>query len=172
MNIEKVNQLSEADCFKWFQQTCAAQNWCRKMVAARPYTDESHLIQQAKVSWQQCSTKDFLQAFEAHPMIGDVDSLREKFASTKTVAAGEQSGAQQADEATLQALHQLNHEYRDKHGFIFIVFATGKSAQQMLVILQQRLPNDTDTEIKLAAAEQLKITVLRINKQLQTETTL
>ncbi|BDX06429.1 2-oxo-4-hydroxy-4-carboxy-5-ureidoimidazoline decarboxylase [Planctobacterium marinum] len=172
MTLEELNQLEETACIKWFEQTCAVQIWCQKMTSARPFQSASQISTYAELFWQQCRDKDYLQAFEAHPMIGNVDTLREKFADTKNTAASEQAGAQAADEQTLQLLHQLNHEYLNKHGFIFIVFATGKSAAQMLEILQQRLPNDTETEIKLAAAEQLKITLLRINKQLQTEGTL
>jgi 2-oxo-4-hydroxy-4-carboxy-5-ureidoimidazoline decarboxylase len=100
-------------------------------------------------------------------MIGDVNSLREKFKSTKTMASNEQSGAQLASEETLQQLHKLNHAYLNKHGFIFIIFATGKSAEEMLAALKSRIDNDTETEIENAAAEQIKITLLRINKNLQ-----
>lgn len=101
-------------------------------------------------------------------MIGDVDSLRKKYASTKAMASGEQSGATGADEETLGELARLNHAYREKFGFIFIVFATGKSALEMLDILKGRIGNDRATEIRNAAAEQLKISFLRIDKLLGT----
>ena len=99
-------------------------------------------------------------------MIGDVDSLRAKYASTKNLASNEQQGAAQADEATLVELSALNHQYLAKHGFIFIICATGLSAQTMLTALKQRYANDTPSEISLAAIEQLKITLLRLNKGL------
>ncbi len=169
MTLQQLNQLNIDDCINWFEQTCAAQSWCQKMTQARPFLGLSELQTKAEFFWQQCSHQDYLQAFEAHPMIGDVNSLREKYASTKGIASNEQSGAQSASEETLQSLHRLNQQYLEKHGFIFIVFATGKSAGEMLQILEERLPNDTETEIQLAAAEQLKITLLRINKQLQME---
>ena len=79
-------------------------------------------------------------------------------------AAGEQSSVQQADEATLQRLAAGNTDYENKFGFIFIICATGKSASEMLAALQQRLPNDRSEELKLAAAEQAKITALRLKK--------
>ena len=103
-------------------------------------------------------------------MIGDVNSLREKFKNTKAMASNEQSGAQSASEETLQELHNLNHAYLDKHGFIFIIFATGKSADQMLQALRNRIDNDTATEIANAAAQQLEIAILRINQNLNTDT--
>jgi OHCU decarboxylase len=107
---------------------------------------------------------DWLEAFAAHPLIGDVDSLRAKYAATKTLAAGEQSGVASAGEATLAALAEVNRAYRDKFGFIFIVFATGKSAAEMLAILKSRIDNSREQEIRNAAVEQMKITRLRLQK--------
>ena len=95
-----------------------------------------------------------------------MNSLRKKYASTKGLASNEQSGVNSADEQTLIDLANANDEYFEKNGFIFIVYATGKSAAQMLAILQGRLPNDRATEIKNAAVEQSKITALRLNKLL------
>jgi 2-oxo-4-hydroxy-4-carboxy-5-ureidoimidazoline decarboxylase len=109
---------------------------------------------------------DWLEAFAAHPKIGDVASLREKFAATKETAACEQSGVSGASEATLQELKKLNEEYEKKFGFIFIVCATGKSADEMLALLKARLPNDRKTELQNAAAEQAKILRLRLDKLL------
>ena len=101
-------------------------------------------------------------------MIGDVNSLRKKYASTKKMASNEQQGAADADETTLHDLAAANHQYLDKHGFIFIICASGLSAKTMLHILNLRLKNDTATEIDLAAAEQIKITFLRLEKGIQT----
>jgi OHCU decarboxylase len=105
-----------------------------------------------------------LAAFAAHPRIGDVDSLRTKFAHTKTWASGEQAGVDAASEDTLIRLADGNDAYFDRFGYIFIVCATGKSADQMLALLEARLPNDAVTELPIAAAEQRKITQLRLQK--------
>ena len=94
----------------------------------------------------------------------DLDALRKKFASTATWASGEQSGVASADEETLRALQQGNIDYEARYGFIFIVCATGKSAGEMLAILQSRLNNDPETELRIAAAEQAKITRIRLEK--------
>lgn len=99
-------------------------------------------------------------------MIGDLSSLRAKFASTKGLANSEQSGAARASEATLKILQQANIDYVNKHGFIFIICATGLSAEVMLIELQKRIGNSTPEEIEKAAQEQLKITLLRIQKAL------
>lgn len=167
MTLEDLNRVSANAAVDWFQQTCAAQQWCQQMAQQRPYRDKEALIATANAIWQSCTKVDFMQAFEAHPMIGDVNSLREKFKSTQAMASHEQSGAQSASEEVLQALHQLNHQYLQKHGFIFIIFATGKTATEMLTALKSRLHNSTETEIENAAAEQIKITCLRLTKNLE-----
>lgn len=166
MTLTEFNSLSAAEAERHLKDCNAAQHWCEAMVKRRPYTDIGNLKAAAAASWQALDSADYLQAFEAHPMIGDVDSLRKKYASTKAIAAGEQSGAADADEAILAELAALNKDYLEKFGFIFIVFATGKSAAEMLAILKGRIGNDRAAEIRNAAAEQLKITLLRIDKLL------
>jgi 2-oxo-4-hydroxy-4-carboxy-5-ureidoimidazoline decarboxylase len=164
MTLGAFNHL-DADAARNVMVDCnASEVWCTHMAAHRPYGDLEELKEQAQSIWQSLGEKDYLQAFTAHPMIGDVESLRKKFASTKAIAASEQAGAATADEQTLNELAQLNKAYQEKFGFIFIVFATGKSAAEMLSILKARLANSRPQEVQNAAAEQLKITLLRIDK--------
>ncbi len=167
LSLQALNSLNSSDAEQWFSQCCAAPKWFKGMAQARPFTDFDAVIQAAKEIWQQCSTPDFLTAFEAHPMIGDVNSLREKYAATKNMASNEQQSAADADEKTLHNLAATNHEYLNQHGFIFIICASGLSAKTMLHALTLRLKNDTATEIELAAAEQIKITLLRLEKGLE-----
>jgi len=137
------------------------------MAAGGKFSDDKGVMARAEKVWAKLVETDYLEAFLAHPRIGDVDSLRKKYANTKAIAGGEQSGVDSADEATLKRLAAANDEYFDKFGFIFIVCATGKSAKQMLEILESRLPNDRDAEVANAAAEQLKITKIRLEKLVQ-----
>lgn len=166
MTLAEFNSLSVAEAANLLQQCNAATPWFETMAAARPFAGIAEMKQKADSIWVSLTEADYLQAFEAHPMIGDVDSLRKKYAATKAMASGEQSGAANADDAVLTELAQLNHDYLAKFGFIFIVFATGKTAAQMLELLKARLPNTRAQEIHNAAAEQLKITLLRIDKLL------
>ena len=166
MILAEFNALPISGAASLLQQCNAARKWYEAMSEKRPFTDIDEMKQRAANIWATLSEADYLQAFEAHPMIGDVDSLRQKYADTKAMASGEQSGAANANEAVLTELAKLNHEYLAKFGFIFIVFATGKSAAQMLELLKARLPNSRAQEIANAAAEQLKITLLRIDKLL------
>ena len=167
LSLQVLNNLNSSDAQQWFSQCCAAPKWFKGMAITRPFTDFNAVIQAANGIWEECSTADFLTAFEAHPMIGDVNSLRKKYAATKKMASNEQQGATDADDETLQNLASANLEYLNKHGFIFIICASGLSASTMLDALTLRLLNDTATEIKLAAVEQIKITLLRLDKGLE-----
>lgn len=167
MNISNLNALVKDDATAWFTQTCAAQKWALAMTDLRPYSNKAAVLSGATKVWGTMENADYLAAFAAHPMIGDIDTLRSKFANTRAIAANEQSGTASADETTLNALKELNHAYLDKHGFIFIICATGLSADAMLAALQARINNTTAQEIANAAAEQIKITCLRIEKALE-----
>lgn len=167
MTLEQLNQLSAETAAQAFGQCCAASDWISGMVAGRPYETTDALLANADQVWSSLDETNLLEAFGAHPQIGNVNSLRKKYASTKALAAGEQSAVSQASEETLQALAQGNLDYEKKFGFIFIVCATGKSALEMLELLQARLPNTREQELLNAAREQHAITVLRLQKLLQ-----
>lgn len=137
------------------------------MVADRPYDSLNTCLAIAKKNWEKMNTADYLEAFEGHPKIGDLSSLRAKYQATQSLATGEQSAVQCADEETLHRLAEGNAQYEQKNGFIFIVFATGKSALEMLTLLEARLLNSRDEELIIAANEQSKITELRIKKLIQ-----
>jgi 2-oxo-4-hydroxy-4-carboxy-5-ureidoimidazoline decarboxylase len=122
------------------------------------------LFRAAEQAWWDLSRQDWLEAFAAHPKIGDLDALRAKFATTAAWAAGEQSGVAGAPEEVLCELAASNRLYEETFGYIFIVCATGKTAAEMLELLRQRLGNQPDAELAVAAAEQWKITRLRLEK--------
>lgn len=164
MTLEELNRASITLFEEKMSQCCGAQAWVQKMLAARPFSSREDLFAKADEAWFSCKKEDWLEAFTHHPRIGDVESLKKKFASTAAWASGEQGAVKQADESVLQELKANNDKYFDKFGFIFIVFATGKSAEEMLAILKERLENDPVEEILRATLEQQKITRLRLNK--------
>src|SRR5215210_196477 len=94
--------------------------------------------------------------------IGKLNGLGadEARAEARRWAEGEQSGARDAAAETLDALAEGNREYEERFGFIFIVCATGKSAEEMLATLRGRLDNDAEAELRVAAGEQWRITEL------------
>jgi len=131
-----------------------------------PADDMAELLYDAEDQWYECSEADWLEAFSQHPKIGDMASLKEKFATTAGWAGDEQGAVSEANQQTLEALAKGNEDYEKKFGFIFIVCATGKSANEMLQLLLQRLPNNREEEIKIAMDEQNKITQIRLQKLL------
>jgi 2-oxo-4-hydroxy-4-carboxy-5-ureidoimidazoline decarboxylase len=172
MKISALNKLQPEAAKLAFLQCCTANAWVERMVAAMPFSSLDTLSAQADINWQGLTEADYLQAFEGHPKIGDVSSLREKYRSTEKIAAGEQSGVNTATEKMLTQLKQLNDDYQEKFGFIFIVCATGKTASQILETLSQRIVNERSEEIINAAEEQRKILQIRIEKMIETPVTI
>ncbi len=159
-----INSLSEDQAREELQRCCGAARWVEGMLHARPFDDAEQLTKTAKTLWYALQPEDWKEAFLHHPKIGDISSLREKFANTTAWASGEQSGVQDATETTLTELADGNERYEARFGYIFIVCATGKSAAEMLALLNDRLKNDAETELHVAAAEQHNITLLRLQK--------
>jgi 2-oxo-4-hydroxy-4-carboxy-5-ureidoimidazoline decarboxylase len=135
------------------------------MAALAPFKSRAQLFGEADNRWWRLAPADWLEAFTHHPQIGaDVEALRAKFAVTADWSEGEQAGIGAASEETLQTLASENTRYAERFGFIFIVCASGKSATQMLALLQGRADNHPAQEIFIAAGEQNKITALRLEK--------
>tara|TARA_B100000809_G_scaffold266290_1_gene328295 strand:+ start:1135 stop:1677 length:543 start_codon:yes stop_codon:yes gene_type:complete len=164
MILEDLNQLPAADAKHTFMQCCTSSTWVNNMVNARPFASAAALSQAADHAWLGLTEQDYFEAFEGHPKIGDVSSLRAKYANTKELAGNEQGLVKEANDDVLEVLSQGNTDYEAKFGFIFIVCATGKSAKQMSDLLQARLPNNKKQELVNAAEEQRKIFQLRITK--------
>ena len=166
MTLYELNILPKEELKAELFKCCGSKNWVSKMLPFSPADDMVELINDAEDEWYECTEADWLEAFTHHPKIGDVESLTKKFASTAGWASGEQSAVSTASQQTIEALAKGNDDYEKKFDFIFIVCATGKSAEEMLQLLQARLPNTKEEEIKIAMDEQNKITQLRLQKLL------
>jgi 2-oxo-4-hydroxy-4-carboxy-5-ureidoimidazoline decarboxylase len=164
INLNALNSWNEAEARAAFLRCCGSTRWADHMAARRPFPSEVELFAAAEDVWRGLTREDWLQAFAAHPRIGDVDSLRKKFAAIAAWSAQEQAGMVGAADEVLLALAEGNHAYVAKFGYIFIVCATGKTAEEMLTLLRQRLGNTPEEELLHAAAEQEKITRLRLRK--------
>ncbi len=167
MTLHELNILNKQQLSEELTKCCGSSSWVNKMLPFIPADDMIELLEDAEDQWWQCSEDDWKEAFTHHPKIGDVESLTKKFASTSQWASGEQSAVNVASKETIEALAECNRLYEEKFGYIFIVCATGKSAEEMLGILQSRLKNNPEEEIQIAADEQNKITKLRIEKLLE-----
>jgi len=166
MTLSDLNALPPAARVEALRTCCGSVVWAETMNQLFPFATADKLYAAADAIWDSLTETDWREAFAHHPKIGDMDALREKFASTAAWAAGEQGAVQQASEATLQGLKAGNEAYERHFGYIFIVCATGKSAGEMLALLQARLLHSPAQEIHVAMAEQAKITRLRLEKLL------
>jgi 2-oxo-4-hydroxy-4-carboxy-5-ureidoimidazoline decarboxylase len=158
-----LDAMSEEAARAALGRCCGASRWVDGMLERRPFGSDTHLFTCADEVWAQMGPADHREAFTHHPRIGaSLDALREKFANTAELSATEQAGALAASDAELEALRDGNIRYEARFGHIFIVCASGKTAAQMLELLEARLGNDPDTELRIAAAQQHEITRLRL----------
>lgn len=163
-DLEWLNSLTEDEAFKEFQACCGSRSWATEMVNARPFDNVDQLKTVARDVWWKLESSDWLEAFRSHPKIGQKKPEAAASQKAQQWSGQEQSGVQNAARQTMDSIAQLNEEYEARFGYIFIVCATGKSSEEMLAILQERLANDPGDELRIAAQEQTKITELRLEK--------
>jgi allantoicase len=161
--LARLHQMSAEEARAAFQRCCGSTRWAEALTAARPFGDSVALLRTAERVWWSLGEQDHREAFAAHPKIGEKKVPASGDAKWST---GEQSRADSASATTLAELAEYNQRYFDKHGFIFIVCASGRSADAMLADLKQRFPSSTADELRTAAEEQIKITRLRLGKLL------
>jgi OHCU decarboxylase len=159
------NAVDEKSALDAMLACCGARRWAGAMVAARPIASVVDLSAAADRIWRTMEEPDLLEAFACHPRIGD---RKHAHASAKSVAWSrqEQSTAAQAADRILSELAAGNALYEQRFGFTYIVCATGKSAEEMLAILNRRLASDRATELAEAAEQQRQITQIRLGKWL------
>ena len=143
---------------------CGSSQWAEQMIAERPLKSLGDLTEKADRVWWALEPRDWLEAFRSHPKIGEKKAAAAVSDESKRWSEAEQTGVSNAATQTVQALAELNQKYEEKFGYIFIVCATGKSSAEILEILRGRLENDREEELRIAAAEQAKITKLRLQK--------
>lgn len=164
MNLEQINASSLDEASASFLRCCGSSRWALEMARLRPFDSEAALLAAAERTWWSLDRTQWLEAFAAHPRIGDLSALKAKFAATAAWAAAEQGGVAGAAERVLCELADGNAQYEARFGFIFIVCATGKSAEEMLDLLRRRLNNSAALEIEIAAGEQWQITRIRLER--------
>lgn len=156
------NDLPPEEAEAVFLSCCGSRAWARRMAEGRPYVDQDALLEAADRIWWSLAPEDWLEAFAAHPKIGEKKPSGD--AQFRRWSEQEQAGVRSAESSLLAELAEANRAYAERFGYIFIVCATGKSAEEMLGLLRSRLGNDPETELRLAAEEQRKITRLRLLK--------
>lgn len=155
--VEYLNSLLPQPAGHFFHTACASSAWVEGMVGRRPFGSVQAVLQEVELTFSNLSEADWLEAFGGHPRIGERGDA---------TANREQAGTSSATQETIRSLLDVNRRYEEKFGFTYIVYATGKTADQMLRIARERLANDREDEVANAAAEQRKITATRLRRML------
>lgn len=165
--IERFNHLSKSQARKALADCCGSKKWVARMMAQKRFASMAQLHQAAENIWAQLGPKDWLEAFRHHPPIGELKAKQKQSETARGWSAGEQSAAQKGSQETQAALASANKVYQKKFGYVFLICATGKTSEEILSNLQQRLSNAPEAELRIASEEQRKITRLRLEKLLE-----
>jgi 2-oxo-4-hydroxy-4-carboxy-5-ureidoimidazoline decarboxylase len=139
---------------------CDVPRWVDGLLAKRPYGDLAALTAVADQSLRELDDDEVDRALQAHPRIGD----RPQGAGTEAAwSRREQSGVGE-DPDVRAALAEGNREYEQRFGRVFLICATGLSAEEMLTNLRGRLTHDDATEVAVVREELRKIALLRLAK--------
>jgi allantoicase len=152
-----LNSLRGEEATRFFNTACGSSLWVAEMLQRRPYESPGQVLESADIAFAAMESDDWLEAFAAHPRIGE---------SGDSVANSEQSGVAGAVPSVRQSLAAINSEYEAEFGFTYIVYASGKTATEMLEYAQRRMGNTRDQEIDIGAGEQRKITSTRLKRML------
>jgi len=155
-HLARFNALPDQEAEDQLYAGFADRSWAARVASGRPYRDLDHLLDVAELAWSELKPGDWLRAFRAHPRIG------EQGGHAPAVSEREQSGVRQASALTLAALTAENRKYEERFGHVFLIAARGRSADEILFALRRRMNNDPVTELEEAAAEQRKITRMRL----------
>ena len=162
--VASFDALPAHEAAALLETCCGSTAWVQGMVVRRPFGTLHVLLHTADELWWSLRPEDWREAFDHHPRIGEEAAAVPQGAQAREWSSGEQRGASMASSDVRQALVQGNRAYERRFGRIYLVCASGKSADELLAMLRSRLTNDAATELRVAAGEQAKITRLRLQK--------
>jgi OHCU decarboxylase len=157
VTLSDLNALPQSSAERELCRCCSSGRWSAAVAGRRPFRTIEELMQIADDAWWSLEGGDWLEAFAQHPRIGE---------RAAGWASDEQSGVRGVARPIVERLTELNHDYERKFGHVFLIFAAGKTADEILAQMERRLANDPATELRIAATEQSKITRLRLQKLL------
>lgn len=154
--VAYLNALPRSEAEIALRRCCGSRRWVERMLAGLPYASDAALLEAAEREWWDLAREDWLEAFAAHPRIGEYGG--------DAWSRGEQRGVDDAASDVRRALEQGNRDYEARFGHVYLVCATGRGAAELLADLRRRLDNNPERELRIAAGEQAKITALRLEK--------
>jgi OHCU decarboxylase len=166
-DLDWLNALPAEAAREELLKCCGATRWAEALERRRPFANLAELLAKANEVWSTLDQSDWLEAFRSHPKIGEKKAAAHVATQSQQWSEQEQRSVQHAGQDAIEKLASFNRAYEEKFGFIFIVCATGKSTDEILALLEQRTGNERIMELRIAAAEQAKITELRLRKLLK-----
>ena len=164
MTIDELDAMPAADAAEVFRSCCGSSRWVSEMVERRPFGSVARVMSAADEVWRSTGKEDLYEAFAHHPRIGESRAAVARSSRAESWSSGEQAGVESAPAGVIAALAEANRIYEERFGHIYLVCATGMSAEQMLALARERLSNDPEAELRVAAEEQRRITRLRLRK--------
>ncbi|MBB6146138.1 2-oxo-4-hydroxy-4-carboxy-5-ureidoimidazoline decarboxylase [Silvibacterium bohemicum] len=165
--LQRWNEFDVTTAESEILPCCGSRAWAQELAALRPFSEPEDLLQTSEDVWSRLDVADWDEAFASHPRIGERKSSQATTAPSAQFSSEEQRSAAGASADIQEQLKRANAAYEARFGRIYIVCASGKSAEEMLAILLQRLENDGVAELREAAEQQRQITQLRLRKWLQ-----
>jgi OHCU decarboxylase len=162
LSLDRLNRLPEEAAAAHLRDCCGSSRWVNAMLARRPFASMEALLSAADESWRAAGPADWDEAFAHHPRIGERRAAAPVSASAQAASAAEQGAVARADAAARAALAEANQSYERRFGRIYIVCASGRTAEELLTDVEARMRNDPERERAVAAEEQRKITGLRL----------
>jgi OHCU decarboxylase len=160
--LDRLNALPPRQAAEQLRACCGSSRWIDAMLARRPFESAADLLAASDEAWGATGPEDWHEAFAHHPRIGERHAAAPVSATARAWSAGEQGAAAGAGAVARAALADANEAYERQFGWIYIVCAAGRSAEEMLADIAVRMRNDPDRERAIAAEEQRKITRLRL----------
>jgi OHCU decarboxylase len=155
--LDRFNQLSDEEAAAQLLAVCHSRRWAKEMAAGRPYADLAALQRAADEVWLGLGPEDWLEAFAAHPRIGEAGGASADWSRQEQAGVGGASDVQ-------ERLARGNADYEARFGHVFLISAAGRDAPEILAALTERLGNDPATELRVAAEEHRRITRLRLER--------
>ncbi len=170
MELAELDRLPEPEAARALQACCGSRRWVEIMVGRRPFGSRDSLRRAAEAVWRSLGPADWKEAFASHPRIGEAPEEGAGGLGASW-SGSEQAGMSAAARGIREEMARVNREYEARFGFIYLVCATGRSGEELLGLARRRFGHDPETELGIAAAEQLRITLLRLDKLLEERST-
>lgn len=164
MTIADFDKMAIEKKTIFLKQCCNSSVWVKKMLGIFPVQNLVDLLEFAEEEWYECNPAEWLEAFQNHIKIGDIRSIENNKADNADWVKNEQSIFLNASPEILKTLEKENDLYVETFGYNFIVFTKEKSLEEIIANLSERLENDPNDELLIAAGEQNKITQLRLQQ--------